>query len=171
MSYQFAVVFFPPPSSSQWVSMWWSLMYLFTKSGFLLGDSYWWVSNYELMVYYVKIHFELKKIFCFSRCCLYWYTCHVQVLLLVCGCNKGDLSMFIFKCIQRHELWSDNCVKYSNTLLKILLEWHTWYSIKVRFFFCMVIAGCLLMVVGGVRRHLDQTGCQQFNCRVKGFGR
>lgn len=50
-----------PPSSSQWVSMWPSLMYFVTKSGFLLGDSYWWVSNYELMVYYVKIHFELKK--------------------------------------------------------------------------------------------------------------
>lgn len=57
-----------PPSSSQWVSVWPSLMYFVTKSGFLLGDSYWWVSNYELMVYYVKIHFELKKVFCFSHC-------------------------------------------------------------------------------------------------------
>lgn len=54
---------FFPLFRSQWVSMWPSLMYLVTKSGFLLGDSYWWVSNYELMVYYVKINFELKTSF------------------------------------------------------------------------------------------------------------
>lgn len=74
-----------PPSSSQWVSMWPSLMYFVTKSGFLLGDSYWWVSNYELMVYYVKIHFELKKkIFCFSHCRLFFmYLLVVRTIVTV----------------------------------------------------------------------------------------
>lgn len=50
-----------PSSSSQWVSVWPSRIYFVTKSGFLLGDSYWWVSNYEMVVYHVKIHLELKK--------------------------------------------------------------------------------------------------------------
>lgn len=74
-----------PPPSSQWVSMWPSLMYFVTKSGFLLGDSYWWVSNYELMVYYVKIHFELKKDLLLQSLSsfLHVLTCRVQLLLLV----------------------------------------------------------------------------------------
>lgn len=58
-----------PSTSSQWVSVWPSFMYFVTKSGFLLGDSIWWVSNYELMVLYVEIHFELKRSFASVAVC------------------------------------------------------------------------------------------------------
>lgn len=103
-----------PPSSSQWVSMWPSLMYFVTKSGFLLGDSYWWVSNYELMVYYVKIHFELKKkdlllqslssflhvLTCRTYNCYCWWTNKGQRLSWqVCWFISMSIwALMIFKC-------------------------------------------------------------------------
>ena len=51
----------PQPSGSQWVSVWPSLMYFFTKSGFLLGDSYWWVSKYELIMYLCQDSLWIKN--------------------------------------------------------------------------------------------------------------